>query len=92
MHMQWSEEAERQDLPRLYEFLANINPTAAGDAIRALVAAPELLLTQPKMGSPLTDYLPRDVRRWIVKDYELRYELRDDTLIILRIWHTREDR
>lgn len=92
MRLQWADEARLEDLPRLYEFLVRVNPRAAGDAIRALVAATELLLTQPRMGTPLHSYAPRDVRRWIVKNYEIRYEIQGDTLIVLRVWHTREDR
>jgi len=92
MRLKWTHEAELEDLPRLYEFLAKVNPRAAGDAIRSLVAAPELLLMQPKMGEPLLGYAPREVRRWFLKNYEIRYELQDDTLIVLRVWHTREDR
>jgi hypothetical protein len=46
----------------------------------------------PRKGYPLERYLPRDVRLLIVDDYELRYEIKDDQLAVLRIWHTREDR
>ena len=35
---------------------------------------------------------PRDVRRVIVGDYELRYEVTENLIYILRLWHAREDR
>jgi len=35
---------------------------------------------------------PREVRRIIVGDYELRYEIADATIFILRLWHSRENR
>jgi hypothetical protein len=28
----------------------------------------------------------------VVGQYELRYEIAEDTIFILRLWHTREDR
>jgi plasmid stabilization system protein ParE len=36
--------------------------------------------------------LPREVRRIIVGNYEMRYELVESTVFILRVWHTREER
>jgi len=32
------------------------------------------------------------VRRIIVGNHEMRYEIQDEIIYILRIWHTREDR
>ena len=40
----------------------------------------------------LDQYLPREVRRIIVGNYEMRYELVDISVYILRVWHTREER
>lgn len=36
--------------------------------------------------------MPREVRRIIVGNYELRYEIADATIFILRLWHCRENR
>ena len=44
------------------------------------------------MGQRLTTYNPREVRRLIVKDYEIRYEIEDETIHVLGVWHSREDR
>ncbi|MER0215691.1 MAG: type II toxin-antitoxin system RelE/ParE family toxin [Nitrosomonas sp.] len=46
----------------------------------------------PQLGVKLEEFLPRDVRRMIIGDYELRYELTDEAIYILRLWHGREDR
>ncbi|MBR7513475.1 type II toxin-antitoxin system RelE/ParE family toxin, partial [Mycobacterium tuberculosis] len=35
---------------------------------------------------------PREVRRILVGQYEMRYEIQGDTIYVLRLWHTREDR
>ncbi|EBW1331272.1 type II toxin-antitoxin system RelE/ParE family toxin, partial [Salmonella enterica subsp. enterica serovar Enteritidis] len=46
----------------------------------------------PRMGEQLFQFMPHEVRRIVVVNYEIRYELIDSTIYILRIWHTREDR
>jgi plasmid stabilization system protein ParE len=60
--------------------------------VRALVAAPAKLLEHPRLGERLDRYAPRDVRRLLVGPYEMRYELRPDELVVLRVWHSREER
>jgi len=80
------------DLARVYNFLAPVNPRAAKAVLNQLKTAPRMLRTQPRLGSPLTEFSPREVRRLIVGDYELRYEFKADTVHILRLWHCREDR
>ena len=87
----WTETAF-EDLDRLYAFLAPVNPRAAAKAIESLVAAPEALLPTRSIGQALPQYLPQDVRRFLVGDYEIRYELLDQDILILTIWHQRERR
>ena len=91
MALKWTTSAER-DLVRLHDFLAPINPRAAAQVIQQLVTGAEQLLTYPQLGVPLDEFAPRDVRRVIVGDYELRYEFTEATTYILRLWHVREDR
>ncbi len=69
-----------------------MNPGAAAAVVRQLVSGVEQLLAHPKLGVRLDEFLPRDVRRIVVGDYELRYELTESTVYVLRLWHTREDR
>jgi hypothetical protein len=40
----------------------------------------------------MPEFAPREVRKLLVADYEIRYELTDTGVFILRIFHTREDR
>ncbi len=91
MLLKWSQSAER-DLHRLHAFLAPVNPGAAAAVVRQLVSGAEQLLTHPQLGVRLDEFAPRDVRRIVVGDYELRYELTEATVYVLRLWHTREDR
>ena len=91
MKIQWTSKAH-DDLSRLYAFLAESNPKAAAKAIRALIAAPERLLSQPRIGVTLEEFQPREVRRLLIGHYEMRYEIRQNMIIVIRVWHTREDR
>jgi plasmid stabilization system protein ParE len=87
----WSTSAQ-VDLVRLHDFVASVNPLAAARLMDQLTAAPERLREHPRLGRQLERYAPRDVRRLIVGNYELQYELRHDVILVLRIWHGREDR
>lgn len=91
MTLRWTASAER-DLVRLHAFLAPVNPRVAAQIVRQLVAAAEHVLAHPRIGLRLDEFAPREVRRLIVGDYELRYEVADSTISILRLWHAREDR
>lgn len=91
MKLKWSNEAIA-DVARLHEFLAQVNPTAAARTTQTLTVVPRRLLDRPQSGRQLDQYLPREVRRIIVGNYEIRYELVDLTVYILRVWHTREER
>jgi len=80
------------DLARLYEFLAPANKPAAVRTVQALTAAPTGLLANPHIGERLDEFEPREVRRILVGRYEMRYEIQESTIYVLRLWHTREDR
>ncbi|MBU0498533.1 MAG: type II toxin-antitoxin system RelE/ParE family toxin [Gammaproteobacteria bacterium] len=91
MELKWTRKA-LSDLARLYEFLAPVNKPAAARAVQALAKAPALLLTNPRIGDQLFEFEPREVRRLLVGHYEMRYEIQESTLYMLRLWPTREDR
>lgn len=91
MNLEWTEKAV-SDLARLHEFLASVNKPAAERTIRTLTRAPTALLTNPRIGEQLFQFEPREVRRILVARFELRYEITDETIYVLRIWHTREER
>lgn len=91
MVLRWTSKA-LSDLTRLYEFPDPVNKPAAIRAVRALVKAPEILQTNPRIGEQLFQFAPSEVRRILVGQYEIRYEIADDTIYILRLWHTREHR
>jgi plasmid stabilization system protein ParE len=91
MRIRWTGKA-LSDLVRLYEFLAPVNRAAAALAVQSLTAAPMRLASHPRLGEKLEQFQPREVRRILVGNYEMRYEVREDTTFIVRLWHTREQR
>jgi plasmid stabilization system protein ParE len=91
MQLEWTSKAV-SDLGRLYDFLAPINRKAAVRTVQSLTSAPTRLLEQPRIGERLEEFDPREVRRILVGHYEMRYEIRQSTIYVLRLWHTREER
>ena len=91
MDLKWTSKAVA-DLARLYQFLAPMNKPAAARAVQALTKAPITLLTNPRLGEQLFQFEPREVRRILVGKYEVRYEIQNSSIYVLRLWHTREDR
>jgi plasmid stabilization system protein ParE len=91
MEVLWTSKA-LSDLVRLYDFLAAINKQAAARVVQALTAAPMRLMEHPYIGEKLEGFDPREVRRILVGHYEIRYEIQESKIYMLRIWHTREDR
>lgn len=79
-----------EDLERLHEFVAEKSPAAADRIRRQLLDSFQSLLKQPLGGKPVKS-LP--VRLWVAGDYVIRYLIEaEQSLIIVRIWHGREDR
>ena len=72
MELKWTSKA-LSDLARLYEFLAPVNKPAAARTVQALTRAPTILLTNPRIGEQLFLFEPREVRRILVGEYEVRY-------------------
>ena len=91
MELKWTGKA-LSDLARLYDFLAPVNKHAAARIVQSLTAVPARLKDHPRIGEKLDEFEPREVRRILVKHYEIRYEIQESTIYLLRLWHTREDR
>ena len=67
-------------LARLYDFLAPVNKRAAAKMVQALAAAPNRLREHPRIGEPIDEFQPHEVRRILAGDYEIRYEIRESTV------------
>lgn len=91
MRVQWTSKAV-SNLARLYDFLAPINPAAAAKTVQGLAKAPLMLIPNPRLGEQLFQFEPREVRRLLTGQYEIRYEIQQSTVYVLRLWHNREER
>ena len=75
-------------MTRLYEFLYPTNPKAAAKVIQSLTRAAGRLSEYPRFGEKLDQFADNEVRRIIVGRYEMRYEIRDRAIYVLRLAHT----
>ena len=91
MNIQWTRPAFK-DAARLYEFIASDNPVIAAGVLEGIRAGTARLSQFPQMGERLKKYDPRHVRRIFIGPYEVRYEVKNDAVTILRLWHARERR
>jgi plasmid stabilization system protein ParE len=91
MRVKWTGKAY-SDLARLHNHLRPVAPDAAARVVQQLASAPDRLLDYPRIGEKLQAYEPREVRRVIVGNYEMRYEIAKAMIFILRLWHCRENR
>jgi len=80
------------DLKRVHEFLLPVNPAAAARLVRAVVVRVRRVPAQPRLGDKVSGFEPREVRRVLIQRYEVRYEVAGSDIIILRVFHTREER
>lgn len=91
MRVRWSREA-LADLSRLHAFLAPASLFIADEAISAILEAPDHLIDYPRLGERIDRYEDREIRRLFVADYELHYEVTAELILVIRVWHMREDR
>lgn len=83
-----------EDVNRLRAFIRVHNPDAAQRAAQAIQKAAALLLQHPAIGHPVHD-LP-DFRDLFVpfgsRGYVLRYRFDGSRIIVIRVWHSLEER
>jgi len=93
MRLVWLPEA-RIDIERLYGFLLEETPLAAERAVRVIRRGGDLLLEHPSAGRPMDDETAR--RELFIpfgaSAYVLRYRIHGETIVVLRVWHSREVR
>jgi len=82
------------DLDRLREFLFANNPIAATRAVRVIIQGVTLLEKAPNLGRPMADGSKRRelFMSFGMGSYVLRYFTKENCVIIVRVWHSREDR
>lgn len=85
-----------QDLERLHDFIAEENPAAARKVASELLDGMRGLRRFPRMGKRVSiapgHLAPEEIRDWFTGDYVVRYLILDERIVILRVWHGKEER
>ena len=93
MRLVWSA-AALADLDRFAAFLHEYHPHLAGEVGQAILAEAALLADNPKIGRPLAEH--PDYREIVLRvlnaRYVLQYRLEADRIVMLRVFHGREQR
>ena len=79
-----------RDLRRLRDFIAEHDAAAAARVSKRLGRTIRLLRDQPALGKSVEELA--EVRQLVVSDYVVRYTVRGDSVVVLRVWHGRESR
>ena len=84
----------RRDIDRIYDFLVEEDARAAERAMRTIGQGAELLESFPRAGRPMGDETGRReiFRPFGAGAYVLRYRIHRNTVVVLRVWHSREGR
>lgn len=84
------------DLARLREFIRVHNPAAAQRAAKRIREGARRLTAHPLLGRPVLDIDRPPLRDLFIPFgqacYWLRYAVLEDAILIVKIWHGREDR
>lgn len=92
MKLLYSELAVK-DLTRLRSFIAEHNPTSAANVSGNLIERIAKLVSFPRLGVPVSAAPdPETVRDLILDDYIVRYSVYSEHIVILKVWHHREQR
>lgn len=82
--------AAEEDLVKIWEYVAEHNPEAAGKLIKEITAKFVFLRDYPNMGREQSRLLV-NLRSFVVKDYFIFYQPFDDGVEILRVLHGAQD-
>jgi plasmid stabilization system protein ParE len=93
MKIEWSA-AALADLDRFAIFLRERQPALAAIVAREILAKAQVLEAHPHLGLPIGEHgrYRQIVLEVLRAKYVFRYRVADDRLVILRVWHGREQR
>jgi plasmid stabilization system protein ParE len=81
-----------EDLVRLRTFVEEKNPTAAQRIAKDLLLGMEKLKVFPEIGIKVERaFEPQRIRDLFVGNYTVRYLIGDGEIVVLRIWHGKEN-
>jgi len=91
MNLRFTPEAV-EDLVKLRTFVEEKNPTAAQRIAKDLLLGMEKLKVFPEIGLKVERaFEPQRIRDLFVGNYTVRYLIGDGEIVVLRIWHGKEN-
>jgi toxin ParE1/3/4 len=91
MNLRFAPEAI-EDLIRLREFIEKKNPTAAQRIAKDLLLGMEKLKVFPEIGLKVERaFEPHRIRDLYIGNYTVRYLIGDGEIVVLRLWHGKEN-
>jgi plasmid stabilization system protein ParE len=92
LNLIWSATA-RDDLIRLRDFIQPHSSYAAKRSSKKILGAARLILDNPAIGTKIDTRQDYElIIPYGQNNYILRYQIIEQKIIILKIWHSREDR
>jgi len=86
----WTDEA-LSDLKAIGEYFERTSPEYASVVVNELYTAVEPLTEFPRMGRQVPEVEHESLRERIVEGYRLIYQLRNETIEVITILHSRQD-
>ena len=91
MNISYTSEAVT-DLARLRQSIVSKNPVAAQSTAREILTGIDKLKMFPNMGVQVLQASKSElIRDFFVGDYIVRYLLPTDQIVVLRLWHEKEN-
>ena len=93
LDLRWLAEAKK-DVARLRRFLRKESDFVISQVSMSIVNAAERLIEHPYIGVEMSDKSGRRelITRLGRSGYVIRYRVEKGTVVIIRVWHTREQR
>lgn len=92
MHRIVLTERARADFDRLHAFIAAKSPRSAKRAKQRIIEGIDLLALFPHSGVVVKGDIRNAFIRFGRSGYVVRYKIDADTVLITRMWHSKEDR
>jgi len=89
--LSWSRQSQA-DILRIADFYDRFDSDYAAKMVAFIRSAVSLPASFPFAGRPCARFEPRDVRDLVAGEFQLRYEVREAEIRVLRVWHSKEDR
>lgn len=90
MEINWTLKGQ-DDLERIYRFAHQYSQRHADEVLDRIMSGTADLAVFPRMGSLQNRYEPKEVRKLVLDDYEVHYEIRYNAIYIVDLWHSKEN-